>query len=616
MTETIAAPASMSPHAVMGAEMIDPKRRDSSQKVQQIAIGNLNPSPLNPRKTIDAAFLAQLASSIEQLGVQVPLLVRPASFAKGNISVYEIVAGHRRYFAAQHTKLTTLPCIVREMTDDEASEIMVVENLQREDLPALEEADAYEGLLATLGSAPAVAARVGKPVEYVTRRLKLRTLIPFSRQALGGKLIAVDHALLLSKLADKEQETALRFVLQPGATRKDKTADIVASALKDLRGGDDDAGESRWHRHYWQPQSVQNLKSFIEREIKLELKRAPWDLGDANLLPSAGACSGCAKNTAANTALFGDLAVSDARCTDAVCFNAKRDAFVQVQLAAVQSAGKDAVRISWKRTSAKPSKLQESSEKYLAQTFKAGQWVEAKKGSCGFVHAGVTVDFDEQIYGTADAKKKPGMTLLVCVAAGCKAHKKEWEKPAPSNGGMVNQNSAEARAKREKNEQLVKAENAIRAELVKKAIAKVDRLAGELLRSVVLRALPSWLDRDDEAMFPGLESSLGKCKVDSPEFARAAACLLFVGDDCEAFLAPWADGLEGGRKELIAILKVLGFDAGSVWDAKRPSPAKPEAPVKKSSPARKATFTKEQRAKVVAAQKKRLSAAKKKAVRK
>ena len=111
--------------------------------------------------------------------------------------------------------LEVAPCIVREMTDDEARELAIVDNLQRQDMPALEEADAYEALRQQLGDAERIAARVGKPVEYVAKRLRLVSLGTYSRQALAERLITVDHALLLARLgAEEMKRAALKWTLE------------------------------------------------------------------------------------------------------------------------------------------------------------------------------------------------------------------------------------------------------------------------------------------------------------------------------------------------------------------------------------------------------------------
>lgn len=542
--------------------MTKPVSAAVSDQVQDLPLDRVFPSPTNPRKSIDPAKLEELIRSIQESGLLTPIIVRPHE------DRFEIAAGHRRFTAFQRLDYKVIPAIVRLMEDDEFLEMQLVDNLQREDIDPLDEAASYDALLSSLGTPAAIAARVGKTIEHVVRVLKLRTLIPFSRQALADKLITIDHALLLAKLAPAEQEKALRFAIRPSCTRKDKTEDLLASARKDASAKN--GGTQRW-AHYWEPQSVLHVKAFIEREIKLELKRAPWDLADAGLVPSAGGCTQCPKNTGHNIALFGDLAIEESVCTDAACFSAKREAFVQVQVAAVRSVGVDAVRISWKQTAAKPSKLhaggQVGQALYFGQVFKAGQWIEAKKGSCGFVKTGVAVDFDEGY--NREPKKKPGAQRLVCVAAGCKVHKKAWEhSEKPSGPG--NQNSAQNIAKREEAEKLAAAENAIRVGLVKQAIAKTSKLSGEVLRQVILRALPGWMHPEDEERFPGLEKGLETLKVDSPEFARAAVCLLFVGEDSECFVGDW-DGPEHARKEFLAVLKILGIDGSSAW-AKKPAP--------------------------------------------
>jgi ParB/RepB/Spo0J family partition protein len=188
-------------------------------------------------------------------GVQAPLLVR----YDRETAQYRVVSGQRRCQAARMAGLAEVPCMVRELTDAEADEIQVIENLQREDLPPLEEADAYAGLAATLGGGAAVAARVGKPVEYVTRRLKLLSLLPLSREAFAARLVTLDHALLLAKLGAAEQEQALRFVLDRNAVEKTATAALLEEAIK-RREASATPGHLAYCGRYWEPASVLALK--------------------------------------------------------------------------------------------------------------------------------------------------------------------------------------------------------------------------------------------------------------------------------------------------------------------------------------------------------------------
>ena len=520
-------------------------------EVVQVPIDHLVPSENNPRKTIDAKQLVELGSSIAQIGIQVPLLVRPMCNADdGDLEHYEIIAGHRRYFASIQEKLAELPCIVRELSDEEAREIMIVENLQREDLPPLEEADAYQALLETLGSTLAVAARVGKPIEYVTRRLKLRTLTLLSRRALSERLVAIDHALLLCKLAAKEQEDVLKWCLDVKAGIKTSCEKVLEDVLKRRNERD-----GKWG--YWEARSVLDLKHHIEQVTDLLLAKAAWDLNDAELLPSAGACSDCSKNTAHNTALFGDLLVEKASCTDSKCFDAKRQAFVQARLDDVEAAGKSAVRLSWRDSSAKPSKMD-----FARQTFKWGQWVEAKKGSCPSVKTGVTIDYPRGYDVEDRIKRKPGMQILVCVADGCKAHPKAWEKAAKRKSGRTHDPKAEEE-KRKKAAEAALTENKQRFAVACSAIDGITRISNNALRRILLAAFPTWGAeiKLKEAMLPGIKKILESGAVDSVEFAKAIAVVSLDG----LHVGEW-QGVEYERKEFLASLKAIGYDGIAAWE--------------------------------------------------
>ena len=184
----------------------------AEQSFEQLPIDCIQASRTNPRRSFDAAGLAELSASIAEMGIQVPLLVRPL-MDDGLAISYEIVAGERRYRAAQLAGKDTLPCLVREMTDEEAREIQIVENLQRADVSPIEEAEAFQAVLEVRGSISSVAMRFGKEEGYVAKCLRLNALTPWSRDALRGQLITMDHALLLARLAEAEQNAALKWTL-------------------------------------------------------------------------------------------------------------------------------------------------------------------------------------------------------------------------------------------------------------------------------------------------------------------------------------------------------------------------------------------------------------------
>jgi hypothetical protein len=200
----------------------------------------------------------------------------------------------------------------------------------------------------------------------------------------------------------------------------------------------------------------------------------------------------------------------------------------------------------------------------------------------------VTVDWsdvgDRGYMGSSQKKlRKPGEIVKACVQPKCKAHAKAYEKQKAASG-QRNENSAEGQAERAKNEAAVTAENALRLGLVKGAIQKTAKLAGEVLRLVVLQALPRWMNAEDRERFPGIEKPLKSAKVDSAEFARAALALLFVGDKCGAhFVNSWSKP-ETGRPEFLKTLKVFGVDGAKAWAAspKKPAP-KPTKKQKKAA---------------------------------
>lgn len=423
----------------------------AASEIEYLSIDELEISPLNPRKSHDPAKIAEIAESIREHGILVPLLIRRLPI-EGDVVAYHIVAGSRRWAGARIAEKFDAPCIVREMTDDEARELAIVDNLQREEMPALEEADGYEALRQVLGTAAAIAARVGKPIEYVAKRLRLVTLGNFSRQALAERLITIDHALLLARLGREDEEEALKWTLDHSAGIKVKLDKVIEGALSSRRNREKD-------RHgAWEPQSVARLKNYIERESGRALSKAPWDLDDATLAPEVGPCNGCPQNTASNGSLFDDLNIANATCADGICFEWKRGAYVQIQLLAA-GGEKKAARLSWKSSTVRPKmgllptafspEEKPGDPRYtahLSRVLREGQWRAAKKGSCPYVITGVTVDWYD---GYGEKKRKPGETLTVCVTEKCKAHPKSYEKKAAeSGGGSTRQNEQQIEAKR------------------------------------------------------------------------------------------------------------------------------------------------------------------------
>lgn len=170
---------------------------DPAAGVREIPIELIRPNPDQPRRHFADAELAELADSIRDKGVLQPVLLRPAKLGVGE---YEIVAGERRWRAAQRAGLKALPALVRTLGDAEAFEIAIIENVQREDLNPIEEARAYQALMGVMQITQEEAARrVGKSRSHVANTLRL-TALPESVQEhlVEGRLTAGHARALLS----------------------------------------------------------------------------------------------------------------------------------------------------------------------------------------------------------------------------------------------------------------------------------------------------------------------------------------------------------------------------------------------------------------------------------
>jgi ParB family transcriptional regulator, chromosome partitioning protein len=161
----------------------------SPSSVREIEIGRIRPNPAQPRKMFDDATIAELAESIGERGVLQPILVRERGDG------YEIVAGERRWRAAQKARLHKIPALVRDLDDGATAEIALIENIQREDLNAIEEAEGYRQLILTYGHTQDVVARlVGKSRSHIANLLRLLDLPSGVREMLLRGDISMGHA--------------------------------------------------------------------------------------------------------------------------------------------------------------------------------------------------------------------------------------------------------------------------------------------------------------------------------------------------------------------------------------------------------------------------------------
>ena len=186
---------------------------DSTPKDQiiEVKLDELRANPYQPRKVFDEEKLKELSKSIKEHGVFQPIIV------KKSIKGYEIIAGERRVKASKLAGLETIPAIVRDFSDEDMMEIALLENLQRENLNAIEEANAYQKLLHNLNiTQEELASKLGKSRSHITNMLGLLTLPEEVKDLIAEEKISMSHARVLSKMKDESEiiELANKIVNQ------------------------------------------------------------------------------------------------------------------------------------------------------------------------------------------------------------------------------------------------------------------------------------------------------------------------------------------------------------------------------------------------------------------
>lgn len=173
----------------------------STDEIVELPVEELRPNPYQPRKVFDEEKLKELAESIKEHGIFQPIIVKRSS-----IKGYEIIAGERRVKASKMIGLEKIPAIVRDFTDQQMMEIALLENLQRENLNAIEEATAYRNLLDAMEvTQEELARRLGKSRTHITNMLGLLSLPEEVKDMMIEEKISMSHARVLSKLENKEE---------------------------------------------------------------------------------------------------------------------------------------------------------------------------------------------------------------------------------------------------------------------------------------------------------------------------------------------------------------------------------------------------------------------------
>jgi ParB/RepB/Spo0J family partition protein len=270
------------------------------------------PSPTNKRR-IRQEKLQELADNIKANGVMQPILVRPigkdgrALFNAGDDATpdhYEIVAGERRWRASQLAGENMIPAIVRELLDLDALQLQVFENLHRDDLHPMEEAEAFDQLLKKsqdlVGlSVDELALKVHKSRSYVYASLKLLDLCTYARDAFFDGKIGKETAVLVARIPGEKLQTR---------------------AVKEIIEGTIRTG--------YEPMSFRKAKDHVISNYTLSLSKAPFDTTDKELVPKAGNCTMCMKRSGNCPEDFPEIKSADV-CTSPDCFAEKREAHIK-----------------------------------------------------------------------------------------------------------------------------------------------------------------------------------------------------------------------------------------------------------------------------------------------
>jgi len=331
--------------------------------LQNIKVADARPSATNAEGRTEGKEFKDLVASVKEKGVLVPVLARKVHKAGGAQDYFEVIAGNRRLAAAKEAGLTQIPAKVVEMTNDEAHEAQIVENLQRQDIHPLDEGKAYRELIESSGQEiGSVAVKVGKSKDYIRQRLLLTNLIAKAAEAYRKGKMFDGHAVLIARLGANDQ----------------------AKALKEAT--------SRWA-----PPLLVEFKSWIKIEIETTLSFQPW-LKDEEARVAVGEClPGCGVK---DETLFGPVRAG--ACTDSKCWNLKMGKFVDYKIYKAEQAGEELIKVSKEYGNA--SKGVMSRSEYHTLSFK-------KKEQCKYAKQAIVSEGEDV-----------GTMIWVCADPECKTH--------------------------------------------------------------------------------------------------------------------------------------------------------------------------------------------------
>jgi ParB family chromosome partitioning protein len=203
--------------------------RATRAQMRELAVGKILPNPAQPRLSYEEDSLRELADSIREHGVLQPILVRPTG------SQFELIAGERRWRASQLAQRETIPAIVVEFDEETALEVSIIENLQREDVTPLEEAEMFRKMTALGYSVRQLAQKIGKDKGYVENRMRLADAPPEIRELVSVRKDTLSHAYELMRIGDERTRRRL--------AKKVAAGELTLAKLRVLTGSAGEAGE-------------------------------------------------------------------------------------------------------------------------------------------------------------------------------------------------------------------------------------------------------------------------------------------------------------------------------------------------------------------------------------
>ena len=243
--------------------MIRPPDSEPAEKIRKVALTSITPSPLQPRKEFARDALQEMVDSIRQHGIIQPLIVRPVN------GRHELIAGERRWRAAQEAGLTEVPVIVRYATDLEVLEISLIENLQRQDLNPIEEAQGYARLASEFGMRQEdIAIKVGRSRASIANAMRLLDLHRQIQVWVSQDLLSVGHAKVLLALKSAEEQLVVAELVLRRKSSVRATERIVARQLGIARS----RRKPRGGNHQASGAAIDDLQERLQKHLGTHVK--------------------------------------------------------------------------------------------------------------------------------------------------------------------------------------------------------------------------------------------------------------------------------------------------------------------------------------------------------